>query len=387
MLAHAGVEGPDGRPLSEAMVFGIAGGIGIGVFQFYYEKADQASFFLAGRHSWHDDVPYAVNTFNEFALAAVVKESAGAKAAEKNLREALAGGTPCMAWVDAAHLPHRALPVAFSGGGYHIITVYGIDDDAGVAWIGDCTDNPLKISLSDLAEARARIKKYTNRVLWLMDPGSAKRLSEKELERLVRAGLARCWKLLETPAMKSSASNFQLAAIERWAKRLHGSVRKDSWETVFKPGAKLWRGLTWIYDTIEHYGTGGGLCRLHMADFLAEAAKALGDSKLGEVAETYRELGRSWSELARAALPENVPEMQQARQLLADKSELVHEGAPSSRVRELWDELQKLETRVGKRFPLSEAASGELRAALKERVLAIHAGEVAALEDLQRASA
>ena len=38
----------NGKPHSEAMAFGIAGGIGIGVFTFCYEKEDFASFFIAG---------------------------------------------------------------------------------------------------------------------------------------------------------------------------------------------------------------------------------------------------------------------------------------------------------------------------------------------------
>ena len=56
LLAHAGIRDPrTNQPFSEAMTFGIAGGIGIGVFAFYYEKEDFASFFIAGRHLWQDD--------------------------------------------------------------------------------------------------------------------------------------------------------------------------------------------------------------------------------------------------------------------------------------------------------------------------------------------
>ena len=50
LLTHAGVRAPHtGAPFTEAMVFGIAGGIGIGVVSFYYEKEDFASFFIGGR--------------------------------------------------------------------------------------------------------------------------------------------------------------------------------------------------------------------------------------------------------------------------------------------------------------------------------------------------
>ncbi len=385
LLAHAGVRGPDGTALSEALVFGVAGGIGIGVFQFHYEKEDFASFFLGGRHSWHDDLLYAQSALEDFGLSVLVKESAGLKAADKNLRDALADGTPCMVWVDSAHLPHRALPTAMSGGGYHVLTVYAIDDGEGIAWIGDCTDRPLKIGLPELAEARARIKKFKNRVLWIERPSEAQDLSADELRRLVRSGLKRCHRQLAVPAIKSSAKNFQLAAIKSWSDRLHGSSAKDIWENVFKPRVNLWLGLTWICDSIEHHGTGGGLCRFHMADFLEEAGEALNSGEISSVSRSYRELGAAWCELARAALPDEVPEMRRARELLSAKIELVHDAAPADKVREVWEALQSLEDQVKEQFPLSDEDCDALRAALKDRALSIHAAEVAALSDLEQA--
>ena len=127
LLAHSG------RDVSEAMAFGLAGGVGIGVFSFLYEKADFASLFVGGRHLWHDDRLYLERVCKRLGLKTVVKESTAPKAAEKNLRSMLAEHGPCVAWVDMAGLPHRALPTEFSGGGYHIVTVYSIDDAAGTA--------------------------------------------------------------------------------------------------------------------------------------------------------------------------------------------------------------------------------------------------------------
>src|SRR6266542_735358 len=64
LLADAGVRAPHtGQPFSEAMLFGIAGGIGIGLFSFYYQKEDVASFFIAGRHQWHYDLDYWKGAF------------------------------------------------------------------------------------------------------------------------------------------------------------------------------------------------------------------------------------------------------------------------------------------------------------------------------------
>jgi len=61
---------------------------------------------------------------------------------------------------------------------------------------------------------------------------------------------------------------------------MHGSRDEDSWERVFTPGSRLWRGLTSINEYIEHYGTGGGLSRPLFAEFLVEADDALGTEPL-----------------------------------------------------------------------------------------------------------
>ena len=316
LLTHHGVRAPHtGEPFTEAMLFGLAGGIGIGVFAFYYQKEDHASFFLAGRHQWHDDAAYLDETLQRFGFKPVIQESGGAKAAEQQLRSALDSG-PCIVWVDMAELPHRAMPKEFSGGGYHVVVAYRINDD-NTALIGDLTDAPISISLADLARSRARIKKQKHRVLSLTDASAKVKL---DLKSLVQSGLQRCHKVLQHPTLPGMKSNGKLDALKTWGQRLHNSKDKEAWEAVFKPGANLWRGLTWIYDCVENYGTGGGLCRPMFAEFLQEAGTALKDAKLTALSEQYAALGRQWSELAEAALPAaSVASVRRASRLLDDK--------------------------------------------------------------------
>jgi Domain of unknown function (DUF4872)/Butirosin biosynthesis protein H, N-terminal len=377
LLAHAGMRNPHtGEPFSEPMLFGIAGGIGIGVFSFFYEKANLATFFVAGRHDWQDDLIYLRNAFERFALKPVVRESSGTKTADAHLREALSAG-PCVAWVDLAHLPHRAVPAVHSGGGYHVVTVYKVDDSNGTATIGDLTDQPIDIPLDNLAEARARIKKQKNRLLSVAGPAKA-----PDVRRLIREGLAACVQRFKSPSMKVARGNFQLDALKTWAERLHGSKDRECWERVFAPGANLWRGLTGIYGYIEYYGTGGGLCRPLFADFFTEAAAVLKDRRLTALADRYADLGGKWTELADAALPDSVPMFREAKTLIARKAELlVSDGPPGAEeIRGIWDQLGELTRQAADRFPLSNAECAELRADLKTRVLALYAGEIAALK-------
>jgi hypothetical protein len=365
LLAHAGVTAPHtGKPFSEAMLFGVAGGVGIGVFSFFYEKEKFASFFVAGRHSLHDDVAYFKNACRRFGITPVVRETSGAKAAAGQLAAALADG-PCVGWVDLAHLPHRGVPAKLSGSGYHVITVYRLDGDA--ALIGDLTDEPVSIPLADLAAARERIKKQKNRLLSI--PAAP---PSPPLLQLVRDGLRACHQ-----GLTAGKSNFALKAIQTWADRMHGSKDKERWEHVFA-GPRLWTGLTSIHNYVEHYFTGGGLCRPLFADFLREAAGALARPRLRALAEQYAELGRGWSDLADAALPDAVPAMKEAKDLYARRSELTHAGAAPDEVRAVWKRLGELSDAAREQFPLSEAASADLRADLQARLRALYDAERAA---------
>lgn len=377
LLTHHGLRAPHtGEPFSEAMLFGLAGGLGIGVFAFYYEKEDHASFFIAGRHQWHDDEAYLKDALARFGLQTVVQESGGAKAAAQQLRTMVEQYGPCVAWVDMAELPHRAMPSEYSGGGYHIVLVYRINESDRTALIGDLTDDPISIPLDALAAARARIKKQKNRVLALAP--LPKNYQQPALAELVRAGLHSCHQGLLQPTLPGMKSNAKLEALKVWGQRLHGSKDKESWERVFRPGPNLWRGLTWAYDCIENYGTGGGLCRPLFAEFLQEAAAVLKQPALATLGEQYAEQGRQWSALAEACLPDDVPLLRQAKELSVRRSELLHNGAAAEDVRAVWEQLGELARQAREQFPLTAADSATLRAQLQTRVLALYEGEVAA---------
>jgi hypothetical protein len=371
LLAHAGVRDPHtGKPFTEAMLFGLAGGVGVGVFSFYYEKEDFASFFVAGRHLWHDHLAYLRRACERLGLGAEVRESSGAKPAEKHLRELLERG-PCVAWVDAAALPHRAIPAACGGNVYHVVTVYRIEGDS--ALVGDLTDEPVAVPLAALAQARGRIKKDKNRLLSLTgDPPAV------DLGAAVREGLHACHAGLTGEGAPASArKNFSLDALRLWSERLHGSKDKERWERVFA-GGRLWRGLTSVYEYVEHNGTGGGLCRPLFADFLTEAADAVGRADLRALAGRYAGLGRAWSELADAALYDDVPPMREVKELHARKAELTAGGGTADEIGAVWARLTELERQARAQFPLSDADSATLRGKLQKRVATLYEDECAA---------
>jgi hypothetical protein len=381
LLHHAGIVAPhSGEPFGEALLFGIAGGIGIGIFSFYYQREDFATFFVGGRHHWYDDRRYLVEALERLGVTPVVQEAGGAKTAAAQLQAALAEHGPCVVWVDSSALPHRAAPGALSGAGYHVVTVYQVDGVRGRAVIGDLADDPITIPLDILAGARGQIKKDRHRLLSLGQVGTQSPLGE-----MVNAGLRACREGLLHPGLPGAgAANARLEALEVWAERMEGSRAKERWERVYRRGPNLFRGLCAINDFIEHYGTGGGLCRPLFAEFLGESAAALGRPGLGQLADRYAALGQAWSDLADAALPDDVPLLSEARELLASKAALRHGGGPVEELHAVWTRLAELERESGERFPLSEEDCRSLRGRLRDQIAALHAGEEAAHDALGR---
>jgi hypothetical protein len=374
-LANAGVLAPHtGAPFTEAMAFGIGGGIGAGVFSFHYAKDDFSSFFVAGRHLWQDDAAWFNAALARLNLTPTVREASGAKPAEANLAAMLATGRPVIAWLDARSLPYRGLPERWAGGAYHLLVVYAIDGSD--ALVGDLADAPIRVPLADLTRARLRIKKFKSRLL-AVEPGG----KSPPLETLVRGGIRACIDGLT----KSKMKNFTLDAFSTWAERLSGSTAADSWAQVFPRGKHLFTGLWSIHQYVDYYYTGGGLCRPMFAEFLAEAGSVLDDPALTRAGERYAELGREWSALAEAALPAAVPAFRKAGEALARLGELYHsEGAGATdEIRECWAKIEAIGAKIGKAFPLGEAECDALLRDLQGRVRALHAGELAALEELR----
>ena len=379
LLAHRGVRAPHtGQPFSEAMVFGVAGGIGAGVFAFRYEKEDFSSFFVAGRHRWEDDLSYLQHAASRFGMETQIQEATGAKKGLLQLQELVQAGGPVIAWVDMANLPYRGMPEHWSGGGYHVIVVYAVDAAQGQASVGDLVDSPITVSLEELAVARARIGKQKHRLLGLTgEPAPI------DLGAAIQDGLRAC----QAGLTKGRSSNFTLEGFQNWGEQLV-ATGKEGWPAKFPPGRNLWRGLTSILDFTEHYGTGGGLTRPLFSDFLQEASQALERPDLAELAELYSELGVAWSALAEAALPDEVAPLRQAKELLRHKSELfLSEGAGGrGSYVEIWARLDQLAEEAAESFPLSLPEIQPLLQGLSDRVGELYRLETQAATALDQAA-
>jgi hypothetical protein len=374
VLADLGLE------VHEPLVLTIAGGAGIGVFQFHYAKEDFSSLFLAGRHAWDDDLRFIDAALRRLDLEPVVSETGAPRTADRQLRDALEGGRPVVAWVDLAELETRGYPVEYRGGAYHVVVVHSLDDGRGAATLDDLANDSVEVPIETLARARARIGKFRHRLLRL--PADARPPTADRVSAAINAGLDATIDGFDHPRTR----NFSLDALADWSTRLRGSG-KDSWATVFPRGQRLWAGLASIHQYTEHYGSGGGLLRPLVAAGIRDAGDRLADVRLADIAARFDDLGTRWTDLARAALPDDVAVLARTRELQDLRARLYAERGPdaAAELAATWAETATIRASMTEGFPLSEAATRSLLDGLAARVDAILEGEIAASEALRAA--
>ena len=379
VVTAAGIVDPaTGRPFSEQMLFGLSGAVGIGVFSFLYEKDDFASFFLGGRHLWQDDEAYLSAAFARLGIDIEVFETGSSKLAAKALADIVASKRPAVAWVDSGLLPHRARPEAMQGGGYHVVAVLDVINDGRTVVIGDLADEPIEIDAKDFAAARSRVKKFKNRLMAVTKPPAT-----IDVATAIGDALTACHAGLLGAGAIGARRHYTLDALTDWADQITGTNKK-SWRHVFPRGKRMWAALTMLYEFVELYGTGGGLCRPIFAAYLAETAERFNRPKLAKMGDGYAIAGRGWSELASTALPSNIAILEEARDCLTERAEIrVSEPRNRAALDRLTAELAKLELSAAKDFPMTDQGYSAQLDDLREQVLGLHEAEASLRDSLR----
>ena len=378
VLAQLGVSAPHtSEPYSEEMLLGIGGGIGAGYMLFQYEGTDPM-VMVGARHLWHsDNVEFLRRICSRLFLESDVLETRSLKAAESNLRKALDEGVPVIAWLDLASLPYFPMPQRLKGGMYHQLAVLSVDVGSGEALVADRAPTVLRVPWHQLADARAIIKTYKNRIM-VVEPPAA----EADLEDALRNGIRDCWRGLLSPRMKS----FGLPSIGSWAEQVADTKEKRSWPNVFTDPMHLYRALTWVHHWIETGGTGGSALRPTYADFLVQAGDLLDQPGLRAVADGYREAGLAWSALAVAVLPDDVPLLKESRELSRSMSTLFETrgGEALPEINNAAERMSTLESEIAASFPLTPTEISDLLASIGDHVRHVYDLEMAAAQELQK---
>ena len=365
------------KPLSEALLLGISGGITVGYFTFHYQGYPPHLALLA--RNTFDPLQ---TIYERLAIPRDVRQTASADRGAANLRSALEEGHAAIVQADAFSLPWTLLPPDERNWGMAPLLVYGLDEE--YAWIAGPSSQPLVIPAATLAAARGRVKKEKFRVT---TPGAP------DFSRLPRArsrrACASAFHCLPKPPPRGSRKNFGLAALEHWAQLLTNTRNKQSWARYFAPGRDLMMALAGnhtqpgAFSWIELWGF-DGMERAVYADFLDEAAVILERPALQDAAAGFRRSHAQWRQLAHMLLPEEVPALAETRQLLQRRYSLLDEQGLDAlpEMRRCHERQSALFDQLSEDFPMSEAELVSFREGLAQQVLAIRATEGEALAQL-----
>ena len=374
ILASQGVIAPHTkRPYSEAMIFGIAGGIGCGYILWEFKKYDSAIIVMSFQNKFNYPVQFFQNLSNRLGVDMELKETGGAKTATKHLDKILGNGRAAISLVDPTHLPYQHLQPIYDGCFGLFVSVYGQEN--GTVYIDDRAQIPLTVDNESFVAARARIGSYKNRLIGLQTDS----LNE-DLPTAIIDGLQDC-----VDYMSSGSQTFAPPTYRKWARLMTHTKNKKGWPVVFKEKKGLFSTLRSIHENIKFLGTKGGGLRYLYADFLNEAATVLPNPTLTEAAEQYEALGNQWRTFADSVLPDHIAPLAEARKLVSQKYAifLEHGNAKPNELAQISNELIDLEDELNPSFPIADDEMNALFANMQNDLFAIYEAEIAALETLR----
>jgi hypothetical protein len=291
LLRQAGYTAPHtGEPFTEAMVAGLAGGIGFMYAVFEYQGWPPLMTIVAQHHP----EPWLPAVLGRLGFPYTEEHGTSTKSALAALHRALDGGRPVYCTVDLTALPWHAGEPAHSEVPYEVV-VAGRDGDT--VYLDDSSVAPLAIPEADFARAWARHKKGRHHRITL-GAGPA----PVDLAAAVRSAITTTVAHLTGPVLGHSFdTNFGFSGMTKLATQLRDGRTKSGWATRFGAPVPFFHGVRRLYECLELQFTGPGATRPLYADFLDEAAPVLGEPVLSDAAGLFRQAGGAWSRLAARA--------------------------------------------------------------------------------------
>lgn len=349
LLAH--VLATRGATYSEAMLAGLAGGIGFMYAVFDYTDLPPLMTIVAQHHP----DPWVQAALDRLGVPYTEQHSGKAPAAMTKLRAALAAGQPVLVEVDRSRLPWHGLEPGM-GIDPRVVAVVGAAD--GVVHLEDDGVAPIAMAEDAFVDAWSGYRKGRHHAVLVGDPGPV------DLPAAIRAALAVTVAHLTGPVLGNSFDvNFGFSGMAKLADQLRDTRTKTGWAKRFGAPVPFAHGVRRLYECLEIQHTAPGATRPVYADFLDEAAPLV-DPGLARAAELFRRSGAKWSELATLALDSGTglgyAELAEQRLAL-----MISKGrAAEAEIRELTVRLDAEAAAFAATDPIGEGGRHELFAAM-----------------------
>jgi uncharacterized protein DUF4872/butirosin biosynthesis protein H-like len=282
-LAAAGVVNPlDGKPFSEALLFGLGAGIGFQYMVFAYEG--WTSIALDGRRNtlYFDKQGFIEHACARLGVPLRVQQLPSPETAEKRLRAALAAAPEVVLTLDLLKLP------GYEGGPYlpYLPCSVTVAEDGPDLAVTGLRGGRVTMPWPDVIEARWDQQKKYGGLFVLGEPDLP------DLPAAVRAAIARAAECLLEPSKTSFDGNFGIPGIRKWARLLTDEKDAKGWPKLCPDEESLRLGMLSVAR-----GLRDAAARPPFAAFLTEAAALLDDAELADAATRYETLGRRWAKL------------------------------------------------------------------------------------------
>ncbi|GGQ48344.1 BtrH N-terminal domain-containing protein [Couchioplanes azureus] len=281
LLRQAGVA------CSEAMVCGLAGGIGFMYAVFEYRGMPPIMTIVAQHHP----DPWVESALRRLPLSFAEEHSTSTLRALAALRAAVERGRAVYVSVDRSRLPWHSGRAALATEPYGVV-VAGIDGDT--VLVDDSAAVPHRLPMDEFATAWAGHKKGRHHRIVVETAGAGRPDPG--------AAIATTVAHLTGPVLGHAFdANFGFSGMRRLAAQLRDGRTKSGWQRRFGSPEAFGAAMRRLYECLELSYTAPGGTRPLYADFLDEAAGMLGRPALADAAGLFRESGAHWSALAARA--------------------------------------------------------------------------------------
>ena len=145
-LRYLGVIDPaTGKPFSEAMLFGIAGGLGACYILWEFKEYNRPAIVFGFQHQFNYPVRYVTQLCERIGVSPEFHETGGVKKAGQTLHDAIAAERPAILWVERELLDYYNCDPDDMGGFSWVVTACGYDPAADTFTIDDTGVRPFTV--------------------------------------------------------------------------------------------------------------------------------------------------------------------------------------------------------------------------------------------------